>query len=60
MKEGCLREVERLLEFYKTLKDRLALIVLYAFRIVGKGFRGKNGWELWQNYGATDTCRCKD
>ena len=47
MKDRCLREVKRFLEFYKVLKDRSAPIVLYAFRIVEKALGGRmvGSWD---------------
>ena len=47
MKDRCLREVKRFLEFYKTLNNRSALIVLYSFQMMGKASRGRmvGSWD---------------
>ena len=47
MKEGCLRVMKRFLEFYKTLNNRSALMVLYSFQMMGKALGGRivGSWD---------------
>ena len=47
MKDRCLREVKRFLEFYKTLNNSSALMVLYSFQMMRKASGGRlvGSWD---------------